>query len=46
MVESVVGAVAQLPSRIAFAIPFDPTTTKPPAVYGETDYSAGTYSSA
>lgn len=45
MVESVVGGVAQLPSRIAFAIPFDPTTTKPPAVYGETDYSGGTYSS-
>jgi len=46
MVESVVGGVEQLPSRTAFAIPFDPTTTKPAAMYGETYYSGGTYSRA
>jgi len=44
MVESVVGGVAQLSSRTAFAIPFDPTTSKPAAIYGETSYSGGTYS--
>lgn len=45
MVEAIDGGVAQLPSRIAFAIPFNPTTTKAPAVYGETEYSAGVYTS-
>lgn len=44
MVESVVGGVPQLPSRKVFAIPFNPTTTKPPAIYGETGYLGGTYS--
>jgi hypothetical protein len=45
MVESVIDGVAQLPSRTAFAIPFDPTSTKPPAIYGESDYAAGVYTS-
>lgn len=43
MVESVVGGIAQLPSRTVFAIPFNPVTNKAPAIYGETTYSGGTY---
>ena len=44
MVESVFDGVAQLPSRTAFAIPFNPRTIKTPAIYGRTKYQGGTYS--
>lgn len=44
MVESVVGDIAQLPSRTAFAIPFNPADGLPPAIYGETIYGQGSYS--
>jgi len=44
MVEAVFNGIPQLPSRKAFAIPFNPTTAKPPAIYGETGYSGGSYS--
>ena len=42
-VNSVVSGVEQLPSRIVYGIPFDPSTVKPGAVYGETIYVEGTY---
>jgi len=46
MIEAYYGGVPQLPSRKAFAIPFDATAIKPIAVYGDTLYGEGTYSHA
>jgi len=42
-VESVVGGLAQLPSKTVIAIPFDPATVAPGAVYGITHYKEGSY---
>jgi hypothetical protein len=44
-VVSVVAGVEQLPSRTVFAIPYDPSTVKPGAVYGVTIFNEGTYQS-
>jgi hypothetical protein len=44
-VESVVDGVAQLPSRLAFAIPFVPSEAVNTATYGVTVYSEGVYNS-
>lgn len=44
-VNSVVAGVEQLPSRIVFGTPFDPSTVKPGAVYGQTIYLEGSYQS-
>jgi hypothetical protein len=42
-VESVIGGIAALPSRAVYGIPFDPTNSKPKAVYNETLYGQGVY---
>jgi hypothetical protein len=42
-VEAVVSGVAQLPSKTIIAIPFNPATVAPGAIYGETKYIEGTY---
>jgi len=42
-IESVIGGVPALPSRIVYGIPFNPSDSKPPAVYGVTKYGAGVY---
>jgi hypothetical protein len=45
-VNAVVAGVEQLPSRTVIAIPFDPSTVKPGAIYGETIYAEGSYQDA
>lgn len=40
---AVLGGVEQLPSRTAYAIPYDPSTVKPGALYGATIYNEGTF---
>lgn len=42
-VESVVSGVPQLSSKTIMAIPFNPATVAPGAIYGETKYIEGTY---
>jgi len=44
-VNPIVGGIEQLPSDTVFGIPFDPSTVKPAAIYGQTIYIEGTYQS-